>query len=65
MSEEKWLQSSLQNDGATYHSIAEEIPCSPTIGKIIDRREQEHVVGGGKFGFELQIIERETASLAN
>ncbi|SEH15043.1 Site-specific DNA recombinase [Natronorubrum sediminis] len=48
----------LRDAGETYRSIAEEVPWSPpTIGKLINRREQyEAVADGAKLGFELTIV---------
>lgn len=53
----------LRDEGATYRDIAEEVPWSlPTIGKLIDRREQyEAVAGGARLGYELTIVEPELA----
>jgi len=53
----------LRDTGCTYRDIAEEVPWSlPTIGKLIDRREQyEAVAEGARLGFELQIVEPEPA----
>ncbi|MFC4448448.1 recombinase family protein [Halorussus aquaticus] len=53
----------LRDDGATYRDIEKEVPWSlPTIGKLIDRRERyEAVADGARLGFELTIVEPETA----
>lgn len=49
----------LRDEGATYREIAEEVEWTPpTIGKLIDRREQyEAVANGAKLGHQLQIVE--------
>ncbi|ADD03954.1 resolvase domain protein [Natrialba magadii ATCC 43099] len=51
----------LRDAGESYRSIAEEVPWSPpTIGKLIDRRDQyEAVVEGAKLGFKFTIVEPE------
>ncbi|WP_135534458.1 recombinase family protein [Halostella pelagica] len=53
----------LRDDGATYRDIEEDVPWSlPTIGKLIDRREQyEAVADGARLGFKLTIVEPEPA----
>ncbi|MCU4971132.1 recombinase family protein [Halobacteria archaeon AArc-m2/3/4] len=48
----------LRDEGATYRDIAEEVPWTlPTIGKLIDRREQyESVKNGAVLGRDLTIV---------
>ena len=52
----------LRDDGATYRDIEAEVPWSlPTIGKLINRREQYGAVAAGaRLGYELTIVEPET-----
>lgn len=53
----------LRDAGATYREICEEVPWSPpTIGKLVDRREQyEAVADGAVLGYQLEIVEPELA----
>ncbi|WP_459889435.1 hypothetical protein [Halostagnicola bangensis] len=53
----------LRDQGLSYREIAEDVPWSPpTVGKLIDRRDEyEAVAEGAKLGYQLQIVEGESA----